>query len=124
MENHHFYWYFLQVLEEAIYEQEIGKPFFCIFQHILYTFSSIILLFPMDNLKIVIDNINKENEPIIVMEEDGKLKENSLNVDLQFLSTTVGPRSPKKLPKIKSPSKSPLGSGNWQVSEISVLVNN
>ena len=59
-----------------------------------------------------------------MMEEDEKLKENLLNVDLQFLSTTVGPRSPKKLPKIKSPSKSPLGSGNWQVSHLNILQSN
>ena len=71
----------------------------------------------MDNLKVVFD-LNKENEPLIMLEEEKKSNNNLLNVDMNFLRTDIGPRSPKKLPAIGSPSKSPLRSGNWQVSKI------
>ena len=71
----------------------------------------------MDNLKVVL-NTNKENELLIMLEEEKRFNSNLLNVDMNFLRTDIGPRSPKKLPAIGSPSKSPLRSGNWQVSRI------
>ena len=71
----------------------------------------------MDNLKVVLD-LNKENQPLIMLEEEKTFNSNLLDVDMNFLRTDIGPRSPKKLPAIGSPSKSPLRSGNWQVSKI------
>ena len=71
----------------------------------------------MDNLKVLLD-LNKENEPLIMLEEEKRFNSNLLNVDMNFLRTDIGPRSPKKLPAIGSPNKSPLRSGNWQVSRI------
>ena len=71
----------------------------------------------MDNLKVVLD-LNKENQPLIMLEEEKTFNSNLLDVDMNFLRTDIGPRSPKKLPAIGSPSKSPLRSGTWQVSKI------
>ena len=74
----------------------------------------------MDTLRVVLSD-QAHNQPTIMLGEERNFDNNSLNVDMHFLRSDSGPRSPKKLPKIKSPSKSPLRSGNWQVSVMNLI---
>ena len=63
----------------------------------------------MENIKKTIENMNETYKPLIMPEENISVDNQSLSVDLKFLQGI--PKSPKKLPKLKTN----LNHGNWQV---------